>query len=215
MKLQSIFIGKPVNVDYNGQQVKTGIYKDKIESPVKVHQLGLEGDQVADLTVHGGVDKAVYLYPSEHYEFWKQKRPDLEVESGAFGENLSTIGLDEHICVGDVLQIGSVKLSVTNPRMPCFKLGIKMGDPSFVKEFMQEEKNGFYLKVLEEGTIEAGDEITKISEDGHGLTITECIQLYTTRKADKDLLRKAIASPSLPKSWVDHFDVQLLKLGKS
>ena len=212
MKLESIYVGKPVKVTFNNREVKTGIYKNLVSGSVKVEKMGLEGDQQADLTVHGGEDKAVYAYPVEHYGFWRKRRPDLNPIPGLFGENLATTGLDESVNVGDEFQIGTTRLQVTNPRMPCFKLGIRVGDAGFVREFMKEERNGFYLRVLEEGTIEAGDEITKIGEDGHGLTISELIQLYTTRKSDKELLQKTIASPTLPKDWVDHFEVVLHRL---
>ncbi|MEO9485745.1 MAG: MOSC domain-containing protein [Ekhidna sp.] len=213
MQLASIFVGKPVKADYNGNKISTGIFKKKVDGPVKVTSINIEGDKQADLTVHGGVDKAVYAYPAEHYKFWESERTDLHFELGYFGENLATYGLDEtNTFIGDVFEMGSIILQVTSPRMPCFKLGIRMGDSRFVKDFMKAEKNGFYFKVLQEGTIEAGDEIRKIKQDGHQLSVKEVIQLYTTRKSDKELLRKAIDSPSLPQDWVDHFEVILLRL---
>ena len=213
MRLESIYVGKPVEADYNGRAITTGIYKNKVEGPVKVSSFNIEGDQQADITVHGGVDKAVYAYPSEHYNFWKKEREDLHFEPSFFGENLSTTGLDEiGTCIGDVFEVGSVVLQVTSPRMPCYKLGIRMNDPGFVRDFMKAEKNGFYFKVLQEGTIDTGDEIRKVRQDGHDLTVQEVIQLHTTRKSDKDLLRKAVDSPSLPQDWIDHFEVILTRL---
>lgn len=213
MRLESIFVGKPRKADYHGRAISTGIFKYKVEGPVNVSSFNLEGDKQADLTVHGGVDKAVYLYPAEHYKFWKNERSDLHFEAGLFGENLSTIGLDEtNTCIGDVFEVGTVVLSVTSPRMPCYKLGIRMNDPGFVRDFMKAGKNGFYFKVLQEGTIEAGDEIKKVSEDGHRLTVQETIQLYTTRKSDKNLLKKAIKSPSLPQDWIEHYEIILHRL---
>ncbi len=213
MRLESVFVGKPVKADYNGGRISTGIFKKLVEGPVKPTSFNIEGDKQADLTVHGGVDKAVYAYPVEHYDFWKKERPDLQFTPGLFGENLSTAGLDEtHVCIGDVFEIGSIILQVTSPRMPCYKLGIRMNDSRFIKDFMKAEKNGFYFKVLKEGTIEAGDSILKVKQDGHRLTVAEVIQLYTTRKSDKDLLTKATTSPSLPQDWIDHFDVALHRL---
>ncbi|WP_436515193.1 MOSC domain-containing protein [Ekhidna sp. To15] len=213
MQLESIFAGKPVKADYNGRDISTAIFKKLINGPVKVSSFNLEGDKQADLTVHGGVDKAVYAYPSEHYDFWKKERSDLQFQPGLFGENLSTTGLDEtNTCIGDVYEIGSVVLQVTSPRMPCYKLGIRMNDSFFVRDFMKAEKNGFYFKVLQEGTIEAGNAIRKIDQDGHRLTVAEVIQLYTTRKSDKELLQKAVGSPSLPQDWTDHFEVMLHRL---
>jgi len=212
MQLEYIFVGKPVEAEFNGKTIKTSIYKERVEGSVKVSKTNLEGDKQADLTVHGGVDKAVYAYPIEHYDFWKETRRDLDFEPGIFGESLSVSGLDEQVCVGDTFKIGEVVLSVTSPRMPCFKLGIKMKDPSIIKDFMQAERNGFYFKVLEEGSIASGDKIEKLSEDGHGLTIAEVIQLYTIKKQDEELLQKAVDSPSLPADWKDYFEVRLRKL---
>ncbi|WP_462252372.1 MOSC domain-containing protein [Ekhidna sp.] len=213
MHLDSIYVGKLTKAEFNGHEISTGIFKNKVDGPVRVSTFNVEGDKQADLKVHGGVDKAVYAYPAEHYEFWKEERSDLHFEKGNFGENLSTYGLDEtNTFIGDVYELGSILLQVTSPRMPCFKLGIRMGDSRFIKDFMKAEKNGFYFKVLQEGTIEAGDEIRKIKEDGHQLSVREVIQLYTTRKNDKELLQKAVDSPSLPQDWVDHFEVILTRL---
>jgi len=213
MRLEHIFVGKPVEVEFNGRPVKTGIYKHEVQGKVKVTKMGIEGDQQADLTVHGGIYKAIYAYPIAHYTFWKEERPDLSFTPGIVGENLSVSGLDEQVCVGDAFRIGKAVLSVTTPRLPCFKLGIKMGDARFIKDFMKAERNGFYFKVEEEGLIEAGDEIQKIHSDGYGLTIAETIRLYTSRKNDTKLLKKAIDSPSLIDAWKDDFEVRLRKMG--
>lgn len=212
MKIEGIFIGKSKEVSFNNRPVKTGIYKEVVAGPVRVTKLLIEGDHQADLTVHGGEDKAVYGYPVEHYDFWRKERPDLEFAPGMFGENLALLGLYESVCVGDQFKINDVVLQVTTPRMPCFKLGIRMNDNGFIKDFMQAERNGFYFRVIQEGTMQAGDRIEKVGEDGYKLSIAETIQLYTSRKDDKELLKKATASPSLPKDWVDHFEVQLHKL---
>lgn len=212
MQLEYIFVGKPVEAEFNGKTIKTSIYKNKIEGVVRVSKTNIEGDQQADLTVHGGEDKAVYAYPIEHYDFWKKKRSDLKFSPGVFGENLSVSGMDEQICIGDTFQIGEVVVSVTTPRMPCFKLGIKMKDPSFIKDFMNAQKNGFYFKVLEEGEIASGNVIDKLGDDGHQLTVLEVVQLYTTKKEDTVLLQKAVDSPSLPADWKDYFEVRLRKL---
>jgi len=202
MQLLSIFIGRPTTVEYNGRTVSTGIFKQAVTQKVSVGKLNIEGDQQADLTVHGGVNKAVYAYPSEHYGFWKAERPDLSFEAGVFGENLSVTGMWEtDVCIGDAFRIGSTVLSVTSPRMPCFKLGVKMGDPRFVRDFLQANRSGFYFKVIEEGAIEPGDKIEQVGEDGYGLTIDEVVRLYTTEKSNQELLRKAVDAPSLPEDW--------------
>ena len=212
MRIEYIFVGTPIEAEFNGKTITTGIYKSKVEGAVKVSKTNIEGDRQADLTVHGGVDKAVYAYPIEHYDFWRKERTDLEFTPGTFGENLSVSGMDEQVCIGDTFRIGEVVVCVTTPRMPCYKLGIKMNDPSFIKDFMNAQKNGFYFKVLEEGKIEAGDAIEKLKDDGYGLTISEVIQLYTTRKQEETLLRKAVGSPSLPADWKGYFEVRLRKL---
>ncbi|MEO1050982.1 MAG: MOSC domain-containing protein [Bacteroidota bacterium] len=212
MKLDSIFVGKPRQVENQGKMVTTGIFKEKITGPVGVTKLNVEGDQQADLKVHGGVEKAVYAYPSEHYQFWKEKRPNLAFGPGRFGENLSITGLSEKdVCIGDTYKIGSVVFMVKSPRMPCFKLGIKMNDPRFVKDFMDANLTGFYFCVLEEGEIEAGNRIEKIDEDGHGLTVDETARLYALDKDNNALLRKAASSPSLPTDWVEFYQKRLDK----
>ncbi|MEM6829214.1 MAG: MOSC domain-containing protein [Bacteroidota bacterium] len=215
MKLVSIYAGKVREVAHNGRTVPTGIFKEEVTGKVKVTKLNIAGDQQADLSVHGGVDKAVYAYPREHYDFWKKERSDLDFQPGIFGENLSITGLnEENVCVGDEYKIGSVILSVTTPRMPCFKLGIKMNDNSMIKRFMDARKNGFYFKVLTEGIIEPGDAITPVGNDGYGLTIDEVIQLYTIKKEDANLLEKAIHAPNLVEDWKVYFQKKLVQLVK-
>ncbi|MFN1834471.1 MOSC domain-containing protein [Balneola sp. MJW-20] len=210
MKIESIHIGRTKEVVHNNESIRTGIFKELVFGAQFVTKTGIRGDEQANLKVHGGIYKAVYAYPSEHYEFWKSKRPDLEFSPGRFGENLCVSGMDENeVCVGDEFQVGEVILKVTTPRMPCSKLGIKMGDMGFVKEFLQAERSGFYFSVLKEGEIEAGENISKIGDDGHGLSIKECVQLFTERKKDKELLNKAISCPSLIDSWKEDFSTQL------
>lgn len=206
MKLLSIHIGKAKKVSHNGKTVTTGIFKNKVEGRLLVTKTGIKGDEQANLKVHGGINKAVYAYPSEHLEFWKQQRRDLEFYPGVFGENLSTSGLSEaEVCVGDIFQIGEVKLSETTPRMPCHKLGIKMKDKAFIKEFLKAERTGFYFKVLKQGEIQAGESIQKVGDDGYGLSVKELVQLHTTRKNDIELLNKAGNSPTLLEEWRSRF----------
>ncbi|MEL6193586.1 MAG: MOSC domain-containing protein, partial [Bacteroidota bacterium] len=174
MKIEGIFLGQIKELEYNGRNVTTGIFKEAIEGPVKVTFLTIEGDKQADLSVHGGVDKAVYAYPTEHYNYWKKARPDLSFGHGTFGENLAVSGMEESsVFIGDEYQIGEVTFKVTTPRMPCFKLGLKMGDPTFIKDFLKAHKTGFYFKVLKEGLVDAGDSIQKIGDDGYGLSVEE------------------------------------------
>ncbi len=213
MQLHHIFIGLPKETEYNGRLVMTGIYKEEVAHPVTVKYLNIEGDKQADLKVHGGVEKAVYAYPMEHYAFWAAQRPDLEFAPGRFGENLSVSGLTEQtVHIGDEFRIGTVALRVTSPRMPCFKLGIKMGDPKFIGEFLEAQRTGFYFKVLEEGTFQPGDAIEKIGDDDYELTVEEVVRLYNADKHNTTLLKKAIQSPSLPFDWVTFFQRRLERL---
>ena len=213
MKIEGIFLGQIKELEYNGRHVTTGIFKEAVEGPVKVTFLTIEGDKQADLRVHGGVDKAVYAYPTEHYDYWKTTRPDLSFGAGTFGENLAVSGMEESsVFIGDEYQIGEVTFKVTTPRMPCFKLGLKMGDPTFIKDFLKAHKTGFYFKVLKEGLVNAGDSIQKIGDDGYGLSIEEVAKLYAEEKTNTTLLQKAIDSPSLPQDWKDHFAQNLKAL---
>lgn len=213
MKLLSIHIGKTVNVEFNGKKVETGIYKTQIDGPVKVSRLNIEGDQQADLTVHGGINKAIYAYPVEHYDYWTNSRPDLEFSPGVFGENLSVSGLLEgSVHIGDQFKIGEVVLQVTTPRLPCFKLGIKMGDPGFIKEFMLANRTGFYFKVIQEGYLDDGDPITQLKSNPFDLSVRDVVSLYSVEKSNKELLMKAVNSPGLPKDWIEHFEERLSSL---
>jgi MOSC domain-containing protein YiiM len=171
----SIQVGRPAPLRINGRSVPTAINKQTVEGPVMVRRLNLDGDEQADLRVHGGPDKAVYCYPAEHYTAWRQelKRP---LEFGFFGENLTIWGvLEADLHVGDVLSIGDALLQVTQPRLPCFKLGAKYGDQRFVARFLKSGRSGFYCRVLQEGLIEPGQPITVIERAEHNLTIAESL----------------------------------------
>jgi MOSC domain-containing protein YiiM len=210
MQLLSINTSLAKDVQFQGRNISTGIFKEPVSGPVRVRKLGLEGDQQADLNVHGGVDKAVYLYPSEHFAFWQDQYPERNFTPGLFGENLTSTGLLEtNIQVGDILGIGSAEFMVTIPRMPCYKLGIKMGDPGIIKAFLQANRSGFYLKVLTEGIIEAGQPIVKTGSDGYGLNIEEVARLYALDKDDQQLLEKALKAPNLTTDWKDYFAKRL------
>ena len=168
MKVLSVNVGKPKTVTLPGKTFQTGIYKSKVSDEVQVNKLNLFGDEQVDKRVHGGLWKAVYVYPFEHYSLWRKKFPNLKLEYGAFGENITAEGLLENeICVGDILQIGSCKFAVTEPRIPCFKFNIRLNEPQAAKFMVQKLISGFYLKVVEEGKISAGNEIT-IIEKGFG-----------------------------------------------
>lgn len=183
MNVLSVNVGMPRLVEYNGEPLATGIFKTPVEGAIKVHELNLEGDAQADLRVHGGHMKAVYVYPSEHYEFWRAELPGLELNYGVFGENLTIEGiLESDVRPGDTLEIGTARFSVTLPRYPCFKLGIRFaslegasglveqGSSDIIRRFAKADRSGFYLEVLQKGLIKAGDTI-KLCRAGNGETI--------------------------------------------
>ncbi len=206
MRVLSVNVGLPRDVLWRGKSVSTGIYKEPVEGRVPVRRQNLDGDRQADLRVHGGPDKAVYLYPSEFYERWARERPELTFGAGTFGENLTTEGLVDHdVGVGDRFRIGSAELVVTQPRLPCFKLGIKLGRDEFVTEFLERGLLGFYLAVAEEGDIAAGDAILEIRRHPHRVPVTEIARLYTHGRHDLEGMRHAAAHDALPAGWRDYF----------
>lgn len=169
----SVNVGQVRIIEWQGQKFPTGIFKIPVKGPVKVGTLGLRGDEQADLTVHGGKEKAVYAYSSEHYEYWKGQL-QVELPFGMFGENLTTQGLlEESVHAGDSFQVGSAELIVTQPRFPCYKLGMKFNSMEMVKRFHLSGRSGFYLAVLKEGEIVPGDQIREITPNPKGPTIVE------------------------------------------
>ena len=209
MKVLSIQVGQPKIILHNHREVKTSIFKEAVKGPVKVKKLGLEGDTQSDLTVHGGQFKAVYAYAVEHFGYWKSIASRHVFENGAFGENLTTTGLLEtEVSIGDVIQIGSVVLRVTQPRFPCFKLGIKFDDNQMIKLFHDSVKSGIYFEVLEEGEFKAGDEIKVITKSG-GTTIHDFIVAKNSNGAEVELIKKLIADPNLMDEWREYFEGKL------
>jgi MOSC domain-containing protein YiiM len=212
MRLVSVNVGRPREVEWRGKMVRTSIFKDPVTGRVAVHKLNLTGDEQADLSVHGGVDKAVYAYPSEHYSYWRDQLPEVEFPWGAFGENLTTEGLSESsLCIGDRLSIGSGEFLVTQPRLPCFKLGVRFGRPDMVKRFQRSARTGFYLAVLQEGLISPGDSIQVLSRAQSTVTVAEISRLYTADDTEQDLLRRASEVSALPDSWREYFRNRLWK----
>ncbi len=210
MKLLSISVGLPREVEWRGKTVQTSIFKAPVSRRVRVGQLNLEGDQQSDLSVHGGIEKAVYAYPAEHYAFWRGELPGRDLPWGMFGENFTTEGLlEEAIHIGDRLRAGSAEFVVTQPRMPCFKLGIRFGRPDMVKRFQGSGRTGFYLAVLREGEVTAGDTLELIARDEHGVTVADVVGLYTADAANQDLLRRVSELPALPEGWRDYFRKRL------
>jgi MOSC domain-containing protein YiiM len=213
MKLISVNVGVPREVIWKGERVTTGIYKEPVEGRVAVRRLNLDGDQQADLSVHGGTSKAVYVYPVEHYAYWSRELPEMTLPWGMFGENFSTEGLHEDaIAIGDQFRIGSAEVRVTEPRMPCYKLGIKFGRDDIVKRFLASGRSGFYLAVLREGEVSAGDTIEAVGHDPHGVTVADVVRLYVSDRQNQELLRRAVQVEALPESWREQFLRQLSAL---
>jgi MOSC domain-containing protein YiiM len=212
MKLVSVNAGLPREVEWRGERVLTSIWKQPVAGRVRVRASNLDGDRQSDLSVHGGTDKAVYAYPSEHYAFWRRELALAELGWGAFGENLSTEGLlEDAVCIGDRVRCGEALLAVTQPRMPCFKLGIRFGRPDLVKRFQKSLRSGFYLAVLAEGEVGAGDPLAVVAGDGDRLSVAEIARLYTDGAPDAGLLRRASALPALPEEWREHFRARLAR----
>jgi MOSC domain-containing protein YiiM len=210
MKLLSVNVGLPRDVEWQGKRVRTSIFKSPASGHLRVATLNLEGDEQSDLSVHGGVHKAVYAYPSEHYPFWREAVPDIELPWGAFGENFTTEGLlEETVRIGDRIRVGSAEFVVTQPRMPCYKLGLRFGHPEMVKRFLRSGRTGFYLAVLEEGQVTAGDSIELLAQDEYGITVADIVNLYTADATNQDLLRRASELTPLPAAWRDHFRKRL------
>lgn len=177
MKVLSVNVGLPRLVEYNGEPVATGIYKEPVAGLVKVGEFNLEGDRQADLRVHGGYHKAVYVYPSEHYEFWRAQLPEMEIQFGMFGENLTTLGLLEGtVKIGDRFRIGTAEFVVTQPRVPCFKLGIRFGRLDIIKRFAGSGRSGFYLAVEKTGELKATDEIKFLGGQPRSTSIAEIVR---------------------------------------
>ena len=206
MKLVSINVGRPRQIERRGKTVRTSIFKDPLAGPVRVQKLNLAGDEQSDLSVHGGVDKAVYAYPSEHYAYWCEQLPEMKLPWGSFGENLTTEGLnDKTLQIGDRLSIGSAEFVVTQPRLPCFKLGVRFGRPDMVKRFQKSGRTGFYLAVLQEGVISAGDSIQVVSVGQPSVSVAEIARLYTADEAEQELLRQASELAALSEDWREYF----------
>ena len=216
MKIVSLNVGLPREIFWHGRSVRTGIYKEPVQGRLKLRKLNLDGDRQADLTVHGGEYKAVYCYPVEHYEYWKKELLDRELPMGIFGENFTTNGLlESDIHVGDRFAIGSAEVVVTQPRLPCYKLGIRFGADDMVKRFLASGRTGFYVAVLREGEVGAGDEITVLSRDANALPVPEVTRLYVAKRwGPEELvsLRSALQVGALPEDWKNYFRARMQKM---
>ena len=210
MEVLSVQVGTPRDVEWRGRVVRTAIFKYPVEGPVMVRRYRMDGDRQAATKVHGGRDKAVYAYPSEHYPFWRKELPETPLEWGHFGENLTTRGLrEDELQIGDKLRFGAALLQVTEPRHPCSNLNVRFDRPDMVKRFLASRLTGFYLTVLEEGEVAAGDSIELVERRNHGIHVSDITRLFAFEKDDVDGLRAVVSNEFVTDKWRRHFQAQL------
>ena len=207
MRVVTVSVGQPQIVRTSDEGfVTTAIFKHAVHGPVKVNSLNLEGDAQADLTVHGGWSKAVYVYPGEHYEYWRTELPEMELGNSQFGENLTTEGLIEtEICIGDRLRIGTAEFVVTEPRMPCYKLGVRFGRKDILRRFLQSQRSGFYLAVTTTGELTSGDDIEILSRDENKVTVRDIVRVWVQDKDDVETMGRALKIEAFPEGWKEPF----------
>jgi ferredoxin-NADP reductase/MOSC domain-containing protein YiiM len=214
MRIVSVNVGLPRTVQWKGKAVSTGIFKAPLSGRVPLRSLNFDGDRQADLSVHGGPDKAAYVYASEHYAYWKRELPDMVLPWGIFGENLTTEGLNEDaLQIGDRFRIGSAEVMVTQPRLPCFKLGLRFGRDDMLKRFLASGRLGFYFRVVTEGEIAAGDEVLPLERGRDSLAVSEITRLYARDKDDLEGLQRMVRVAALPDDWRDFFKEQIQRSG--
>jgi len=202
VRVISVNVGRPQTVTWHKKQVLTSIWKSPVEGPVHIAPFNLFGDEQSDPTVHGGPNKAVYGYPTEHYEYWRGELPDADLSWGAFGENLSTEGLlEDDVAIGDRFRIGSAELIAVQPRLPCYKLGIRFGRDDMVRRFMTSRRSGFYFSIAREGAITVGNSIERVSRPADLVTIAQLVGLFTGDIDDAALARRAVEAEALPPFW--------------
>lgn len=207
--LVSVNVGLPRDVEWRGEIVRTSIFKRPVAGPVRVGRLSLEGDAQADPSVHGGATKAAYVYPAQHYRAW---RPELgALEWGSFGENLTVSGLDERrVWIGDRLRIGTAEFLVTQPRLPCFKLGLRLGRAEMERRFLERGLTGFYLSVAVEGELRAGDPVELVERAREPVAVADVVRLYQPGDGDPALVRRLSELAALPDRMREHFRKRLV-----
>ena len=205
-RVASVNVGLPRTVEWKGKSVTTGIFKEPVQGHIPLRTLNLEGDGQADLSVHGGPDMAVYVYPAEHYDYWRVELEGEDLPWGMFGENLSTQGLlEDSVNIGDRFRVGTADVQVTQPRMPCYKLGLKFGRDDMVKRFHASRRMGFYFRVLQEGEVAAEDTIELVNRDENQVTVADIIRLYVREDISPELVQRVVELEPLPESWRGYF----------
>ncbi len=233
MKLVSVNTGLPQEVSWHGRMVTTAIFKEPAGGRVALRKLNLDGDRQADLTVHGGEHKAVHCYSLAHYDYWKKELPGRKLSMGMFGENFTIDdggpglpggqalpggqGLEESVHLGDRFSVGTAEVAVTQPRLPCYKLGIRFGSDDMVKRFLASGRTGFYVAVVREGEVGAGDEMKVMAREPNAVPVSEITRLYVAKRfgeAEIRAVRRALRVEELPESWKEYFRERLRQAGE-
>jgi MOSC domain-containing protein YiiM len=217
MKIVSVNVGLPREVMWHGRTVTTGIFKEPVDGRVALRKLNLDGDRQADLSVHGGEHKAVYCYPVANYKYWKRELPGRELPMGMFGENFTIDAgkdglLEDSVHLGDRFSVGTAEVVVTQPRLPCYKLGVRFGSEDMVKRFLASGRTGFYVGVVREGEVGAGDDIKVIAREPNAVPVSEITRLYVAKRygeAEISSVRRALGVKELPGSWKEYFRERL------
>jgi MOSC domain-containing protein YiiM len=201
-RLLAVSVGQPQDVEWQGKPLRTAIVKSPVSGRVAAGRLGLAGDRQADPTVHGGVDKAVYAYDRSSVDYWRHELGRSELAPGAFGENLTIAGWPEkQVFIGDRFRIGTACFEVSQPRQPCHKLAWRFGDPAFPKRFLASQRVGFYLRVVEDGEVGAGDPIVRIAHDERSLDVESIVAVAFARTPDESILERATRLDALADAW--------------
>ncbi|MBO6533537.1 MAG: MOSC domain-containing protein [Muricauda sp.] len=199
MKVISTNLGEPTKINWNGKQTLTGIYKYPVDQPIYLDTEDVQGDTVVDRKYHGGIYKACYLFSADHYDYWKAKYPQLEWDWGMFGENLTIQGLDEsQLRIGSTYRLGTALVQISQPREPCYKLGIRFGDQEILKQFIDHGRPGTYIRVLEPGTVSKGDSMELVTASESPLTIAQFYELLFAKEKDQHVLQQAVHNEALP-----------------
>jgi MOSC domain-containing protein YiiM len=215
MRLLSVNVSKPKEVRRNGKIISTGIFKESIPGRVMLRALNLDGDGQADLNAHGGVHKAAYVYSIENYEYWKRELGRDDFRYGQFGENFTVEGMVEDVVhLGDVFQVGGALIQISEPRAPCAKLALKMGLPQFPKRFLVSERVGFYVRVLREGEVGAGDVIERVEVEPERMTVRQFVHLAYFDESNLEGVRRALRIRALPPDWLEWLEDVLAKAGR-
>lgn len=216
IRLVSVNCGVPRQFPWHGKSVTTAICKKPVNGRVALRTLNLDGDRQADLTVHGGASKAVYCYPLAHYEYWRAELPDRELPSGSFGENFTVDGLvEDSVYIGDRFAVGSAEVMVTEPRLPCYKLGLRFESDEMVKRFLASRRTGFYLAVIREGDVGAGDRMVMAAREPGSVPLPWITRLYVTKNYSREDIadaQRVLTAPGLPDSWKEYFRERLARV---